>query len=56
MHRGPQGWKAVDVLEDGTISQVAVQRSDFRQILQSGGAPALVVSLQQKTRELSSGA
>lgn len=56
MHRGPQGWKAVDVLEDGTISQVAVQRSDFRQILQSGGAPALLVSLQQKVRELSSGA
>ncbi len=56
MHRGPQGWKAVDVLEDGTISQVAVQRSDFRQILQSGGAPALVASLQQKTQDLSRGA
>ncbi len=55
MHRTPRGWKAVDVLEDGTISRVAVQRSDFRQILQEGGAPALVASLQRKTHELSGG-
>ena len=26
-------WKAVDVLLDGTISRVAVQRSDFRSLL-----------------------
>jgi phospholipid transport system substrate-binding protein len=55
MQRAPRGWKAVDVLEDGTISRVAVQRSDFRQILQQGGAPALVASLQRKTQELSGG-
>lgn len=56
MHRTPYGWRAVDVLQDGTISRVAVQRSDFRQILQTGGAPALVASLQRKTRQLSGGA
>ena len=55
MHRTSQGWKAVDVLADGTISRVAVQRSDFRQILQDGGASALVASLQRKTHELSGG-
>lgn len=55
MHRAPGGWKSVDVLEDGTISRVAVQRSDFRQILQQGGAAALVASLQRKTQELSGG-
>jgi phospholipid transport system substrate-binding protein len=55
MHRAPWGWRAVDVLEDGTISRVAVQRSDFRQILQQGGVPALVASLQRKTQELSGG-
>lgn len=55
MQRTLRGWKAVDVLEDGTISRVAVQRSDFRGILQQGGAPALVASLQRKTRELSGG-
>lgn len=55
MNRGAQGWKAVDVLEDGTISQVAVQRSDFRRTLQQGGAPALVASLQRKSRQLAGG-
>lgn len=56
MRHRPQGWRAVDVLEDGSISRVAVQRSDFRQILLSGGAQALVSSLQRKTMELSGGA
>jgi phospholipid transport system substrate-binding protein len=56
MRRTPQGWKAVDVLEDGTISRVAVQRSDFRQLLLHGGAPALLKSLQDKTSELSGAA
>jgi phospholipid transport system substrate-binding protein len=55
MHRGPRGWQAVDVLEDGTISRVAVQRSDFRQILQQGGPAALVASLQRKTQQLAGG-
>ncbi len=30
MRQGPAGWQAVDVLVDGSISRVAVQRSDFR--------------------------
>jgi len=50
------GWKAVDVLTDGTISQVAVQRSDFGQLLASGGAPALQAGLQRKVAMLSDGA
>jgi phospholipid transport system substrate-binding protein len=48
-------WKAVDVLADGSISRVAVQRSDFRQLLDQGGATALMASLQRKTRDLSRG-
>ena len=51
-----EGWKAVDVLTDGTISQVAVQRSDFGQLLASGGAPALQAGLQHKVATLSNGA
>jgi phospholipid transport system substrate-binding protein len=53
MRRGPAGWKAVDVLLDGTISRVAVQRSDFRHLLASGGVPALAASLQNKVADLS---
>jgi phospholipid transport system substrate-binding protein len=49
-------WKAVDVLADGSISRVAVQRSDFRRLVARGGAQALIESLNQKTTDLSGGA
>ncbi|HET6307099.1 MAG TPA: ABC transporter substrate-binding protein [Rhodopila sp.] len=49
------GWRAVDVLADGSISRVAVQRSDFRRLLARGGAAALVASLQSKSTDLSDG-
>jgi phospholipid transport system substrate-binding protein len=49
-------WRAVDVLIDGSISRVAVQRSDFRTILASGNAEALIRSLQRKVADLSEGA
>jgi phospholipid transport system substrate-binding protein len=48
-------WKAVDVLADGTISRVAVQRSDFRRLLMEGGGPALLASLQRKASDLEAG-
>ena len=56
MHRAADGtWKAIDVLADGTISRVAVQRSDWTALLSSGGAPALLATLQRKTEALSQG-
>ena len=48
--------KAVDVLADGSISRVAVQRSDFRRLVARGGGQALIDSLNQKTNDLSGGA
>ncbi len=55
MRNTASGWKAVDVLADGSISRVAVQRSDFRHLLTSGGAVALMAGLQQKVANLSGG-
>ena len=55
MRNGSGGWQAVDVLQQGTISQTAVQRSDFRSLLNNGGAPKLIESLQQKVDTLSGG-
>jgi phospholipid transport system substrate-binding protein len=49
-------WKATDVLMDGSISRVAVQRSDFRGLLGQGGAADLIASLQRKVADLSGGA
>jgi phospholipid transport system substrate-binding protein len=55
MRDGPGGWRAVDVLADGAVSRVAVQRSDFRRLLTRGGAQALAESLRTKSADLSSG-
>jgi phospholipid transport system substrate-binding protein len=55
MRNGASGWKAVDVLQQGTISQAAVQRSDFRSLLTGTGATALIDSLTKKVASLSGG-
>ncbi|PPQ27372.1 ABC transporter substrate-binding protein [Rhodopila globiformis] len=55
MRQGQNGWHAVDVLADGSVSRVAVQRSDFRRLLARGGAEALAASLRTKTANLSNG-
>jgi phospholipid transport system substrate-binding protein len=44
-------WRVVDVLLDGTISQVAVLRSDFGS-LAAQGAPTLAQRLDRKTADL----
>jgi phospholipid transport system substrate-binding protein len=56
MRDGSGNWKAVDVLLEGSISRVAVQRSDFRKILANGDTDALIASLQRKIADLSDGA
>ena len=49
------GWKVVDILADGAISRVAAQRSEMRSVLADSGSTGLLVSLRQKTAELSGG-
>jgi phospholipid transport system substrate-binding protein len=55
MRQGAGGWKVVDVLAEGSISRVAAQRSEMRSVLADSGGTGLVVSLRQKTAELSGG-
>ena len=55
MRQAGGGWRVVDVLLDGTISRVAVQRSDFRGLLEHGDATALIARLQRKAADLSGG-
>jgi phospholipid transport system substrate-binding protein len=52
MRRGAAGWQGVDVLTDGAISRVAVQRSDFRGLLTAGGVSALAEGLGRKSASL----
>ncbi len=56
MSKTADGWRVMDVLADGSISRVAVQRSDFRRLLARGGASALAESLRAKSAALSGGA
>jgi phospholipid transport system substrate-binding protein len=55
MRQEDGGWKVIDVLAEGSISRVASQRSEMRSLLADGGGPGLLVSLRQKTAELSGG-
>jgi phospholipid transport system substrate-binding protein len=48
-------WKVQDILLDGTISRVAVQRSDFANLLARGDATPLIGSLSEKISVLSDG-
>jgi len=49
-------WKAIDVMLDGSICQVAVQRSEFYGLLGDGGVANLVATLHRKTSDLFDGA
>lgn len=55
MRQESGGWKVVDVLVEGAISRVAAQRSEMRSVLSDAGGAGLLVSLRQKTAQLSGG-
>jgi phospholipid transport system substrate-binding protein len=48
----PDGWRIVDVLLDGGISELAVKRSEFRVLLAEKGVDALIASLKDRTEKL----
>ena len=55
MQPSDSGWRITDVLLDGSISRVAVQRSDFRALLVHSDAAELIQSLRRKVAHLSGG-
>jgi len=55
VHRDNGDWKIIDVLLNGSISRVAVQRSDFRALLSNGDAGPLIASLRSKVARLAAG-
>jgi phospholipid transport system substrate-binding protein len=52
MRSEPEGWRIIDVLLSGTISQMAERRSEYSSALRDGGAAALIRLLRQKTAQL----
>lgn len=49
------GWKVIDILLNGYVSELATRRSDFASTLAGGGAPALVKKLNGMTDDLLAG-
>jgi phospholipid transport system substrate-binding protein len=55
MRQNQGSWQISDVYVDGTISQLAIQRSEFASILRRAGVDGLVTTLNRKVDLLSRG-
>lgn len=52
MRKKEQGWRIIDVLLDGGISELAVRASEYASILNDGGTAALIKTLNDQSRQL----
>jgi len=49
------GWKIIDVLLNGTISELALRRSEYSSLIQREGFPALMSALNKRIDDLAEG-
>ena len=52
MRENAGGWRIIDIYYNGTVSALTGQRSEYASTLKSGGAPALVRKLENRSNEL----
>ena len=55
MHRAGSDWKVIDVYLDGTVSELALRRSEFVSIVKRENLDALLVALDAKIAKLAAG-
>jgi phospholipid transport system substrate-binding protein len=55
MHRTDEGWKIIDIYLDGTVSELALRRSEFSGIVKRENFDALITALDAKVAKLASG-
>lgn len=55
LHKAGGAWRIIDIYLNGTISQLAVRRSEFSSILARSGPDGLISRLDQKTEQLAQG-
>lgn len=55
MHKTPAGWKIIDVYLDGTVSELALRRSEFSGIVKRENFDALIAALDAKIAKLAAG-
>ena len=48
-------WRIVDVLLDGSISELAMRRSEYRRVLKKNGVDGLIQTLNSKAAQLVNG-
>ncbi|MBW2543076.1 MAG: ABC transporter substrate-binding protein, partial [Deltaproteobacteria bacterium] len=52
---GNGGWKIIDVLLNGTVSELALRRSEYSSLIQREGFAALMTALSQRIDDLAGG-
>jgi phospholipid transport system substrate-binding protein len=55
MHEAAGKWKVIDVFLDGTVSELALRRSEFVSIVKRDDIDALIVALDAKIAKLAAG-
>ena len=55
LHQTPKGPKVIDIYLKGTVSQLALQRSDFTSVLERGGLDGLTTTIRSKIDDLAAG-
>ncbi len=55
LHQTGAGWRIVDVYLNGTVSELALRRSEYSAVLKREGFETLVAHLDQKVEDLSKG-
>jgi phospholipid transport system substrate-binding protein len=55
LRRTASGWRIIDVLLRGTVSELALRRSEYSSVIKRDGFEALVTDLEEKIADLASG-
>jgi len=55
LHQTPAGWRIVDVYLKGTVSELALRRSDYTAVIERDGFEALATYLKEKMAALEAG-
>ena len=55
LRQTPDGWKVIDIYAKGTVSELALRRSEYTTVLKTSGIDALVALVDRKVADLAAG-
>jgi phospholipid transport system substrate-binding protein len=56
MRQTAAGWRVIDIYYNGTVSELALRRADYAEVLKKDGFAALIASVNQKIAQMQAGA